>query len=270
MPESTKDTYTHGHHESVVKSHSERSAADSAGFLLPHLDASMRLLDVGCGPATISCDLAGHVREVVGIEPPGTVLDTARSNTATRGIANISFETASVYELPFEDDSFDVAYAHQVLQHLSDPVAAIKEMVRVTASGGVVALRDADYHAFAWHPQPPELDRWMELYQAVARRNDAEPNAGRYLLEWALAAGVPRSTITASASTWLKDTPEATNVWGQTWRDRSIKSSFAEQAIEYGLTTTEELQAISAAWLKWGTHKAAWYLIPHGEILISP
>ena len=85
------DTYTHGHHESVVKSHSERSAEDSAAFLLPHLTAEMHLLDVGCGPATITCDLATHVAEVIGIEPPGSVLDTARENAKSRGVANVSF-----------------------------------------------------------------------------------------------------------------------------------------------------------------------------------
>ena len=168
------DTYTHGHHESVVKSHSERSVEDSAAFLFPHLTTEMRLLDVGCGPATITCDLATHVAEVVGIEPPGSVLDTARANAASRGVANVSFEEGSVYELRFDDDSFDAAYAHQVLQHLSDPVRAIEEMVRVTKPGGVVAIRDADYRAMAWYPQPPELDQWMEtclLYTSPSPRD---------------------------------------------------------------------------------------------------
>ena len=262
------DTYPHGHHESVVKSHSERSAEDSAAFLLPHLTAEMRLLDVGCGPATITCDLATHVAEAVGIEPPGSVLDTARANAASRGVANVSFEEGSVYELAFDDDSFDAAYAHQVLQHLSDPVRAIEEMVRVTKPGGIVAIRDADYRAMAWYPQPPELDQWMETYQAVCRTNDAEPDAGRYLLAWALEAGVDRRAISASASTWLKDTPEAAAVWGQAWTDRSVKSSFASQAVEYELATEADLQGMSDAWNEWGTSEAAWFMIPHGEILI--
>ena len=145
----------------------ERTAEDSAAFLLPHLGSTMRLLDVGCGPGTITCDLATRVGEVLGIEPPGSVLDTARATATSRGVANIAFEEGSVYELAFDDDFFDVSYAHQVLQHLSDPVRAIEEMVRVTKPGGVVALRDADYRAMAWHPQPPELDRWMDLYHCL-------------------------------------------------------------------------------------------------------
>ncbi len=263
-----EDIYTHGHHDSVVQSHAERSAQDSAGFLLPHLTENMTLLDVGCGPGTITSDLATRVASVVGIEPQGTVLDTARENAAARGITIVSFEEGSVYELAFADDTFDVAFAHQVLQHLSDPVRAIEEMVRVTKPGGLVAIRDADYRAMAWYPQPPELDRWMEIYQAVCRTNDAEPDAGRYLLSWALDAGVERSAITASSSTWLKDTPQAAATWGRTWTDRAVKSSFATQAVDYGLATEDDLSAISEAWNEWGTHEAAWFMIPHGEILI--
>lgn len=268
MTPTSSDTYTHGHHESVVKSHSERSAEDSAAFLLPHLTAEMRVLDVGCGPGTITCDLAQLVSSVIGIEPVGDVLDTAATNAASRGVENITFQVGSVYELDFADDSFDVVYAHQVLQHLSDPAAALSEMMRVTRPGGIVAVRDADYRAMAWHPQPPELDRWMDLYQTVCRTNDAEPDAGRHLVDWALDAGADRNAITASASTWLKGTGEECSVWAETWRQRSVLSAFASQAIEYGVTTSNELEQIAGAWTEWGNHAAAWFMIPHGEILI--
>ena len=262
------DTYTHGHHESVVRSHAQRSSADSAAFLLPHLTAKTRLLDVGCGPATITCDLADLVDEVVGIEPVADILETARTTAADRGVDNATFAVGSVYELDFADASFDAVYAHQVLQHLSDPVAAIREMVRVTKPGGVVGVRDADYRAMAWFPQLVELDRWMELYQAVARKNKAEPDAGRHLLAWALDAGVARSAITATSSTWLKDTPVECATWGETWKHRSVHSAFAGQAVDYGLTTAEELATISDAWVTWGQHDAAWFMIPHGELIV--
>ena len=87
-----------------------------------------------------------------------------------------------MYALAFPDASFDVVHAHQVLQHLTDPVAALREMRRVCRPDGVVAARDSDYAAFTWFPDDPRLTRWLELYHEVARSNDAEPDAGRHLL----------------------------------------------------------------------------------------
>ena len=60
MP-SSSDTYLHGHHDSVLRSHRWRTAENSAGYLLPRLAPDARVLDVGCGPGTITADLAALV-----------------------------------------------------------------------------------------------------------------------------------------------------------------------------------------------------------------
>jgi ubiquinone/menaquinone biosynthesis C-methylase UbiE len=93
----------------------------------------MRVLDVGCGPGTITADLAARVPggQVTGIDAAAGVLAEARQEAARRGQANVRFETGDVYRLAFDDGTFDVVHAHQVLQHLSDPVAALAEMRRV-------------------------------------------------------------------------------------------------------------------------------------------
>ncbi len=105
---------------------------------------------------------------------------------------NLTFVTGDVYAIDAADDTFDVVHAHQVLQHLADPVAALVEMRRVCRPGGVVAARDADYRGMSWHPEPPAIDRWLELYQQITRRNGGEPDAGRLLLAWAHAGGLHR------------------------------------------------------------------------------
>lgn len=263
-----KDTYTHGHHSSVLKSHTWRTAENSAGYLLPHLAGSMDVLDVGCGPATITCDLATRVSSVIGVEPVDGILTTAEATRAEAGVDNVTFEVGSVYELRFDDDSFDVVHAHQVLQHLTDPVGALREMVRVTKPGGLVAVRDADYHAMTWFPDVALLGRWMEIYQAVARHNDAEPDAARHLLEWALGAGIERRQIEASVDTWLYATEEERTWWGELWADRTVNSAFGAQAIEYDITSADEQTTIAAAWGEWASHPAAWFTVPNGELLI--
>ena len=72
----TSDTYLHGHHDSVLRSHRWRTAENSAGYLLPRLRPDARVLDVGCGPGTITADPAGLVPdgEVTGIDAAEGVL----------------------------------------------------------------------------------------------------------------------------------------------------------------------------------------------------
>jgi SAM-dependent methyltransferase len=261
------DTYTHGHAEPVLQSHRWRTAENSAAYVLSSLRPGLDLLDVGCGPGTITVDLASRVApgRVVGLDVSPAPLEEARAAAAAAGV-EVSFEVGDVYALEAADDSFDVVHAHQVLQHLTDPVAALREMARVCRPGGVVAVRDVDYAATAWFPLDEGLDRWLDLYYRVARRNDGEPDAGRRLLSWAHEAGL-RNTV-ATTTSWCWGTPAERDWWGTSWAGRATASAFAEQALAYGLATPAELAEIAAAWLRWRDADAGWLGMLHGELLI--
>ncbi|KAF5014446.1 hypothetical protein F66182_14572, partial [Fusarium sp. NRRL 66182] len=125
--------YTNDHSDSVIRTHSWRDATNSASYLLPHLQPHMSILDVGCGPGSITIDLARKVPlgQVIGIEYVSDPLDGARSLATTEGVSNVSFQIGDIHNLPFPENTFDVVHAHQVLQHIADPVQAFKEMRRV-------------------------------------------------------------------------------------------------------------------------------------------
>lgn len=267
MVEKTPDTYTHGHHESVLRGHSWRTAENSASYLLPHLSAGLSLLDVGCGPGTITADLAELVAPgpVTAIEVGEDILAKARSAAAERGVTNVTCEIGDVYRLAYDDDTFDVTHAHQVLQHLSDPVAALKEMKRVTKPGGMVAVRDADYDGMFWTPPDPRLDHWMDTYRLVAKHNNAEPDGARHLLGWALDAGY--DDVTPSGDAWVFATPEDRDYWGGQWVDRALSSDFARQAVDYGFATVDDLQSFSQAFADWKDKPDGWFVIVHGELI---
>src|SRR5918997_431374 len=108
VPSKESESYTHGHHESVLRAHRARTAQNSAGFLLPHLRDDMSLLDVGCGPGTVTADLARVLAggEVVGVDAAPQVLDAARQHAEALGFPNVRFEEATAYELPFDDETF--------------------------------------------------------------------------------------------------------------------------------------------------------------------
>ncbi|GGL15456.1 hypothetical protein Sme01_70370 [Sphaerisporangium melleum] len=257
-------TYTHGHHESVLRSHTWRTAANSAAYLLPHLRPGMSLLDVGCGPGTITADLADLVApgRVVGIDTSEDVIAQA-ARTASAGWAGLTFEVADVHDLP--EGGFDVVHAHQVLQHLADPVGALAAMREACAPGGLVAARDSDYAAFTWYPEPPALTDWQELYRAIARANGGEPDAGRRLLSWARQAGF--TEVTASASVWCFASPQDRAWWSGLWADRVTSSAFADHALSLGLATRADLERLSAGWREWGAHEDGWFAVVHGEII---
>jgi ubiquinone/menaquinone biosynthesis C-methylase UbiE len=263
---SNGDRYTHGHHESVLRSHTWRTAENSAGFLLPHLIPGMSLLDVGCGPGTITADLASRLApgRVVGIDPAAAVIETA---AVTHVADNLSFAVGSVYALDHADDSFDIVFAHQVLQHLSDPVAALREMRRVVRPGGLVAVRDSDYGAFVWSPADPVLSRWSQLYHELTVRNRAEADAGRFLHIWARRAGF--TELRVSTSNWTFHTADERAWWGGLWADRIRESEFATQALEYGLTDRAELERIAGAFLRWASDPDGWFVVLHGEVLAT-
>jgi SAM-dependent methyltransferase len=259
-------TYTHGHAESVLRSHRTRTAANSAAYLLPHLRPTDRLLDVGSGPGTITADLARLVHEVVALEIDDHAADLTRGELERQGVTNAEVRVADAHALELEDDEFDVVHAHQVLQHLADPVAALREMARVTRSGGVVGVRDSDYAAFAWYPRLAGLDRWLELYAAAARANGGEPDAGRHLLAWAHAAGL--TEVTMSSSTWCFATPETRGWWGGMWADRVTGSALSEQLVGQGRATADELDEVADAWRSWAADPDGVISIPHGELVI--
>ncbi len=261
------DTYTHGHAEPVLQSHRWRTAENSAGYLLPHLRPGLDLLDVGCGPGTVTVDLARRVApgRVVGLDVSADPLAEARDLAAWADVP-VDFVVGDVHALDVPDDSFDVVHAHQVLQHLTDPVAALREMARVCRPGGLLAVRDVDYATVTWHPADEGLDRWLELYHQVARANGAEPDAGRRLVAWAHAAGLRDVTPTASA--WCHASVAERQWWGRSWAGRATASAFAEQAVAYGLATPAGLDDVAAAWLRWAAADDGWLAMLHGELLV--
>ncbi len=268
MSERAPDTYTHGHHDSVLRSHRWRTVENSAAYLIDRLVPGASVLDVGCGPGTITIDIAQRVAPgpVVGIDSAPDAVEAAAA--AAAGTANLSLRVDDVYALEAEDDSFDVVHAHQVLQHLTDPVAALREMRRVCRPGGVVAARDAVYRGMSWFPLDPRLDRWLDVYCAVAVANGGEPDAGSRLLAWAQEAGF--SEVRSTASAWCYATADERTWWGDLWADRISTTRLADQALEQGHATRAELDDLADAWRSWAASDDAWFAVLHGELLATP
>src|SRR5699024_810448 len=154
-------------------SHAWRTAENSAAYLVDYLESGMDVLDVGCGVGTITVDLATYIPggRVLGVDIALEPLERAADLAVAQNVENVEFEQADAYHLPFADGSYDVVHAHQLLQHLRDPLAAIAEMRRVLRRGGLLALREADYGGMTWFPESG-LTGWRDLYQQLSDRSE--------------------------------------------------------------------------------------------------
>jgi hypothetical protein len=138
-------------------------------------------------------------------------------------------------------------------------------MRRLARPKGIVVARDSDYSAMSWAPSSVSLDRWRDIYLSVTRRNGAEADAGRWLLRWAHRAGF--GEVLYTTSTWTFATPADRRWWADLWAERTVRSSFAQQAIDYGIATGDELADIAAGWRRWAAEPDAVFIIPHGEVV---
>lgn len=225
------------------------------------------MLDVGCGPGTLTVDLARKVApgETVGIDVAEEVIAEAAAHAAEGGATDVSFRVGDFRDAGLEPASFDVVHAHQVLQHLRQPVEALAAMAELARPGGIVAARDSDYSAFTWFPSNGLLERWREVYLAVARHNGAEPDAGRHLLQWARAAKL--EDVEYGSSTWTFATIAERQWWSSLWAERCVSSSFACQAAEYGIATEADLASLANGWRAWAADPDAVFIVVHGEVL---
>lgn len=213
----------------------------------------MRVLDAGCGVGSITIGLAKVVApgEVVGIDISEASLVTARSSAETQGLSNVRFELADVTALPFDDASFDAAFAHALLQHVESPAAALAEMRRVLRPGAIIGLADADFDSAILTPTSKSLERANEIL-AHTRRH---PRIGKQLRQLLHEAGFVRTEAFVSANS--RGNPNVTRMDGDFWARYFESVEFIAHAESSGWSNRAEMLEISAAWRSWGDHPGA-------------
>ncbi|OAA67659.1 methyltransferase-UbiE family protein [Cordyceps fumosorosea ARSEF 2679] len=259
--------YTNDHSPSVLQTYTWRDAHNSAAYLLPYLRPHMSILDVGCGPGSITIDLARKVPEghVVGVEHVPDPLDGARSLASSKGVTNIKFQVGDIHNLPFSENTFDVVHAHQVLQHIADPVLAFKEMRRVVKQGGIVAVQESVVSTI--YPDSAGLAAWGDLQVRIRQARGNYRKAGLQLHVWAREAGFPVGNMKKSTGSWCFSNPHDREYWGGAMEERARSSGLAMTAVREGFASETELQQMATAWRTWVEDKDGWLGFLHGQIL---
>ena len=248
-----------------MKAHGWRTAANTCGYCLHLIQPHMRILDVGCGPGSITVGLAALVPEgkVIGIEPTEEPLKIARELAAEQGVENVEFLEGDLHQLAFPDDYFDIVHVHQVLIHVGNLRNPLSELRRVTKQGGYVAVREADFDMMTWFPEDPEVLFWREFSKSTIREAGGEPNLGRQLHYWAHGAGFDWDDISVSVGPTLYATREELDFISATTSDRMrLRAEKTSDA-----TLADKLLRSADAWQHWAKTEGAWYLIVNGQII---
>ena len=261
----SKGTYSPGYGEKLVESYAQRGVAREAKFLVPHLKAGMNLLDCGCGPGTITIGLAALLSEgkVTGIDRESSQIELALTNAKRQDTANAFFRVGSVYELPFEDEEFDVVFAHAVLQHLNEPVQALQEMRRVLKPGGIIGVRDDDQGSLIMYPANENLRAMLSLFRRIMLHHGGNAEVGRQHRALLRQAGFVRTQ--ASASTECDGT-SAETIKRSEIADELLQT-MNKVIVSQGWATSKEVDEIRTACKEWGHHPDAFDVITWCEAI---
>ena len=259
--------YTMGYSEDFRQLLDRRSASTHAFYLLPHLRPGMRLLDFGCGPGNISVGLADRIApgEFHGIDMEESQVELAREAARAGGHDNMTFHVGNVYELPFEDDTFDVAHCHAVLMHVPDTRTALAEVRRVLKPGGLIASREAIVASSFLVPQPPEITDAWGVFSNLIQGNGGHPHFGKELKMALLEAGF--SDVRASASfDSFSSTADVAFLY-EFISDWFFSPMVIAALTNYGLATQEEIDLWRSLLEDWRENPGASGAVAFGEAL---
>jgi SAM-dependent methyltransferase len=171
---------------------SARTLEERGSFVLPFLFEGATVLDVGCGPGTITLGFASRVGrsgQVVGVDMQPSQIDLAVAAASTSPCRHVRFQVAEATSLPFAAMSFDVVFAHALFEHVAEPTAVLTEMARVVRPGGVVAICSSDWSGARVEPDSADVRCALQAHFRLRRRAGGEPFAGGRLAEWLEGAG---------------------------------------------------------------------------------
>lgn len=177
------EQYTPGLDTTAVRFMAARRAETHAQFFLPFLTRGQVLLDLGCGPGTITEGLASVVApgHAIGVDQGAAQLRDAQARADQSQITNLTYTSGSSYAIPLPDSSVDRVFCHALVEHLAEPGRAVAEIRRVLRPGGMAGLCSPDWGGFIVTPPSSRLTAALARYMELQRANGGDPLAGRKL-----------------------------------------------------------------------------------------
>jgi SAM-dependent methyltransferase len=257
----------HGVTPGLSQDYAARTADRQAAFVLPHLRAGMDLLDVGCGPGTITLGFARAVApgRVTGIDHDSAHIEAARALTAEQGITNVTFQNGNALSLPFEDGTFDAVFENDLLTHLSqDAVRATREVYRVLKPRGFFAARDVDADAVVWGHPIDSLKQLDKLFIAWHQSRGSDIALGKRLPEILREGGFINTIKSVSADT--KGNPEEVRAHARI-TTFLLDGPFGRDLVKNGWADEPTVKRLKEGIREWGEHPDAFFANVHVEVV---
>ena len=241
----TEDTYLVGYGDAARAWIEYRTAESHAAFFTPHLKSGMHLLDMGCGPGGITIGLAKIVApaRVTACDIEQSQLDRAQERAAEGGVTNIDFQIANVFELPFDDNTFDAIFMSAVLSNLQRPDEAVREIARVLKRGGIAGFNEFDSGGDIYYPLDPLIQRSADLYFQLREHIGDDPRGGRRLK-----AQLRRAKLDCIHMHAIYESIDPAHYANAA--SLQFKNDMGPQMKALGWTDDAEIDAIEAAWKK--------------------
>lgn len=273
--------YTQGYSNYTLATQQQRTAASDAGFLLPYIKGTDTILDVGCGPGTITLDLARHANEglTIGVDISADVVQSAKqlsteAKVHAEGKGSLIFEQGNILTgLPYPDGTFDVVFASQVFGHWTErahSLQALAEIRRLLKPGGIVATRDGAEQLF--YPKSSNLDRlWVGNFRRAVLKGapETEEPTGTIMPALFRAAGFDADggKVRIGAGTRIFSGADARKRLA--WRAHGQLSPgdvFHQSWLDAGISEAEIEETLGAV-DKWAATDDAWFLAIQCEML---
>ena len=265
-PLSTPD-YTMGYDDEFQKVLERRTAETYAFYLLPHLKPGMRLLDFGCGPGTISVGLAKAIEpgEFHGIDMEESQIEIARSSAEKGGNDNAIFHVGDALNLPFDDDFFDVAHCHTVMNHVPDTQSLLTEIKRVLKPGGILGSRELISSSIVMGPEFEVLGDAWKMFGKRLDANNGHGDMGSELKSAFAKAGF--SMVHASASFESLSNDSDRKFMYDMFEEVILEPDLILSDIERGLATSDQFVEWRRAVDEWWEHPGSFAATSWGEAI---
>ena len=226
-----------------------RTLANSHPTLLDLLTPGMSVLDVGCGPGTLTIEIARRVdpAPVVGMDVNPDMIRAAETASRPGEIPNLVFYTGDIRESTW-DAEFSLAAATRVLQWLPDPDAAVAKMAEAVVPGGLVVLRDYDHTVAEWSDEPPEWARFYSAFLGWRAAGGLDNAIAKRLPALADGADLVDAGVTPEITTVCAGDPDFFRTAGM-WR--MVIESRGRQMVHAGYLTEAERGAALSAYTQW-------------------